>query len=176
MYLFYIDESGNTGRNLDSADQPIHWLIALVATPRAVFLAMMYLIERLDEWLEVQPTAGRDEDQRETTNLGLLIADEQREVDREIVESFAWWRHFGTDHGYRVREIEHLIDTVHYVPSQDSWMIQLADCVAYLCNRQRKVMRESGYQEAGWSRSQRAVMALWRDHCAPCMEHFRVWP
>lgn len=36
MYLVYIDESGNTGANLDSPDQPIHWLIALAATPAMV--------------------------------------------------------------------------------------------------------------------------------------------
>ena len=29
MYFFYIDESGNTGRALDSPEQPIHWLIGV---------------------------------------------------------------------------------------------------------------------------------------------------
>jgi len=29
MYLFPTDESGNTGWNLDSLDQPIHFLLAL---------------------------------------------------------------------------------------------------------------------------------------------------
>src|SRR5690606_21480572 len=31
-----VDESGNTEANLDSPDQPIHWLIALAATPAMV--------------------------------------------------------------------------------------------------------------------------------------------
>ena len=29
MYLFYIDESGNTGRDLDSPEQPVHWLVGV---------------------------------------------------------------------------------------------------------------------------------------------------
>jgi hypothetical protein len=32
MYLFYIDESGNTGTDLDAADQPVHWLVSLAVT------------------------------------------------------------------------------------------------------------------------------------------------
>src|SRR5690625_2295075 len=36
MYLFYIDESGNTGANLEAPDQPIHWLVALAVSPKAV--------------------------------------------------------------------------------------------------------------------------------------------
>lgn len=29
MRLYYVDESGNTGLNLDSPDQPVHWVVAL---------------------------------------------------------------------------------------------------------------------------------------------------
>ena len=36
MHLFYVDESGNTGSQLDSVDQPIHWLVALGLTPTGV--------------------------------------------------------------------------------------------------------------------------------------------
>ena len=57
---------------------------------------------------------------------GLLVADEQRGLDRDIIESLPHWRESGTDFG--VREIRHLVDTLHTVPSHDSWLIQLADC------------------------------------------------
>lgn len=33
MNLFYIDESGNTGRDLDSVEQPVHWLVGVESTP-----------------------------------------------------------------------------------------------------------------------------------------------
>lgn len=259
MHLFYIDESGNTGHNLKSADQPIHWLVALGCTPAAVFeiestlidvseeffpgrardpdyelhgsdlfagrgecrdltpaqrvalygeildvivqwdvsvfvrgihkqrhdrraadrfytpahphrLGMMYLVERIDEWLEGQ------QDPNGNKTLGLLVADEQREVDREIVESFASWRRFGTEHGYRERDIDFLIDTVHYVPSHDSWLIQLADCVAYIRNRYARVLRESGWMEQDWSESEKATVDLWRTRCRPKVVDDRVWP
>jgi transposase len=32
MHLFYIDESGNTGADLTSRTEPIHWLVALATT------------------------------------------------------------------------------------------------------------------------------------------------
>ena len=52
----------------------------------------MYLIERLDEWLEAQqPAEGAP------PVYGLIAVDEQREIGREIVESFAFWRDYGTD-------------------------------------------------------------------------------
>ena len=36
MQLFYLDESGNTGTNLDDPQQPIHWLLAIGMTPAAL--------------------------------------------------------------------------------------------------------------------------------------------
>jgi len=79
----------------------------------------MYLIERLDEWLEAQqPAEGAP------PVYGLIAVDEQREIGREIVESFAFWRDYGTDHGYRTRDILYFLDCVHFLPSHDSWLIQ----------------------------------------------------
>jgi len=256
MYLVYIDESGNTGANLDSPDQPIHWLIALAATPAMVTqietemlaiagryfglraraadfefhgahifsgrttdyrqlsvadrvrlfnellsligrfgvrlfvrginkaahkdrardkgyppdhphrLGFMYLVEQVDEWLEAMQPAPDLFAAREPI-YGLIVADEQNEVRRDVVSGFAAWRQYGTEHGYRARHIRYLIDTVHYVPSQDSWLIQLADCVAFVRNRYGKIFREKGFHEARYSESDRAIVHLWRDLCAP---------
>lgn len=260
LYFFYVDESGNTGSNLDSVDQPIHWLVALGLAPSAVRsvedsmssiaqryfpmrswepdfefhgsdlfsgrdesrdlsptqrvslydeilnlvpehdvklfirgidklrhrdramengyppdhphrLAFMYLIERLDEWLEArQPAEGAP------AQYGLLAVDEQREMGREIVESFVFWRNWGTDHGYRNRDILYFIDCVHYVPSHDSWLIQLADCVAFMRNRYSRLIREKGHDETVRGASDKAVARLWENHCAPCVVTDRVWP
>lgn len=266
MYLFYIDESGNTGANLDSRDQPIHWLIALGVSPATAMsietemlaiagryfgrrardadfefhgtdifsgrtpdyrglsahdrvklyaeilslvdrfgarlfvrgidkvahkeraaergylpdhpyrLGFMYLLEQLDEWLEErQPSPGLFEAAREPV-LGLIVADEQKETDREVVSGFASWRQFGTDHGYRARHIKYLIDTVHYVPSHDSWLIQLIDCVAFVRQRYAKIFREKGFNVARYSKSDQAIMDLWKEYCAPNVETERVWP
>lgn len=262
MYLFYIDESGNTGRNLDSFEQPVHWLIALgVESTRllsverdlrdlarrycpsearnpdfefhgsAIFhgkqpfdhltpqqrvdlydqllsvvprhdlklfvrgihkkrhrdravrqhysadhphrLGFMFLVERIDLWLEeIQPDGAGD-----LPLYGLLVADEQRSVERDIIESLPHWREFGTDFGYRVRKIKYLVDTLHTVPSHDSWLIQLADCLAYLTNRQRKVHRllakEGGVTR---SRSALAVQDMYASHIAAQVVTRHVWP
>jgi hypothetical protein len=258
MRLFYIDESGNTGRHVD-ATQPIHWLVAIGVSPIAVKtieaemkslatqhfprrarrpdfefhgaylfsgrnecnaiapvdrikiynqlmqllerhncsifirgidkqllqkraierkytaehphkLASMYLFERIDEWLERQQIEGQE------PVYGLLIADEQTEVDRDIVENFAYWRDNGTQGGYRERDISYLIDTVHYVPSHDSWLIQLADCVAFLRNRYGKVLRDKGFAASLYTDSDRAIVELWKNNRHLCLVNDIVWP
>lgn len=131
----------------------------------------MYLIERLDEWLEAQqPAEGAP------PVYGLIAVDEQREIGREIVESFAFWRDYGTDHGYRTRDILYFLDCVHFLPSHDSWLIQSADCVAFIRNRYSRVMRTKGALDDAWGESDRAVVQMWRTHCQPHVVDDRVWP
>ena len=262
MILFYIDESGNSGANLSTPDQPVAWLVALAATEQAVqqieakagdiaeecfpkdihkpdfefkgsaifhgsdfckgmppdkrvelydrllallpahgvrlfargihkarhskratqagyyepshpyALGFMFLAETLDEWLH----AKQPKEAGSGPLLGLAIADEQEEVARRIVASFGSWRRFGTDFGYRARVIQHLIDTVHYVPSHDSRMLQLADCAAYVINRLWRIEDVSGWNPAAYNKSEAAVHRLWDNYCRPCLEHHRVWP
>lgn len=266
MYLFYVDESGNTGANLDSTDQPIHWLVAVGVTPAAVMeietemltlaanrfglearhpefelhgahifsgrtapyrrlsvservelyadllaligraqaklfirgidkqrhkqragekeyepdhphrLGFMYLVEQLDEWLEQSQPPDELFGGAGQPQYGLLVADEQKEIERDVVRGFASWRMYGTDYGYRARHIRFLIDTVHYVPSQDSWLIQLADCVAFIRNRHARILRKYGFDDESYSPSDRAVSQLWREHCLPHVISERLWP
>lgn len=260
MRLYYVDESGNTGLNLDSPEQPVHWVVALEFTPPAVKaiqaemlglasrvfgvrarnpefefhggdifqgrgdcsrlpvaervalyaellslvgkhgcslfvqgidkaglrarsvasgepplhphrLAFMYLLERIDEWLERAQPEGSVE-----PLYGLVVADEQKEMDREIVQRFADWRDSGTRFGHRARELRYLLDTIHYVPSQDSWLIQLVDCVAYVRSRFGRVLREKGADEELYSASERAVVGLWREYCAKKVASDECWP
>lgn len=264
MYLFYIDESGNTGQDLDSAEQPVHWLVAIGVSPKslravememlalalkyfrersrhpdfefhgqhiysrrgecrgwsaeavvslyrellevvarhdcALFicgidkaaykararhpgytrvhphrLGFMYLVERIDQWLEEAQPAESLFETADDPVYGLLVADEQKEVDRQIIERFAFWRSSGTDYGSK-RAIRYLIDTVHYVPSQDSWLIQLADCLAYIFSRYRKVWREKGGDAAKYSPAESTVVQLWEEHCEAKVVAFHLWP
>jgi hypothetical protein len=265
MFFFYLDESGNTGSDLASTDQPIHWLVTLGVSPHAfrsmereiseialshfpdrarlpefefhgghIFagrgeckglsparrialygelvsqvgrhggrlfvrgihkagharratekgyapehphkLAFRYLVERLDEWLEGQQPDGEARKKGALPVYGLVVADEQKEVGREIMRSFAHWRDRGTGPGYRARDLRYLLDTVHHVPSRSSWLIQLVDCIAYLRNRCSRVLRESGPRERDWTKSDREVVRLWREHCRPHVESAVVWP
>ena len=132
-------------------------------------LAARYLLERIDEWLESQGTT-------QEPVYGLLVADEQHEVARDMVALFALWRDQGTQLGYRSRDIRFLLDTIHFVPSHDSWLIQLADCAAFLRNRYERVKREKGSDSALYSQSEAAIVRLWEEHCQPCVINDRVWP
>lgn len=265
VYFFYVDESGNTGANLDDPQQPIHWLLGLGVTPVALqraeadllgiavrylrdrayapefefhgadiyqgeldfasfvpaerirlygeilsviprhgmslfcrgihkvrhrdrakskgytpdhpqLLGFMYLTEALDEWLNERQPKPDLRGSVGDPELGLVVADEHRELDRTIVEKFSWWRRAGTEHGYRTREIRYLVDTVHYVPSRDSWMIQLADCAAYLLSRLERVREQKGWDETRWRPAEQAVGRLWATHCQERVAHHRVWP
>lgn len=138
-------------------------------------LAFQFLLERVDEWLQRrQPprpsAAGTDE------SLGLVIADEQKEVGREVVYSFARWRDAGTAMGYRARKLRFLIDTVHHVPSTDSWLLQLADCMSYLRNRYAKIQCGKVKRGELLGRADEEVVALWTRYCQPVLVCDGVWP
>ncbi len=95
MYLFPTDESGNTGWNLDSPDQPLHFLLTLgIHEDKSAILSVNY------------------------SGLHWIIFHVRREIR---ILNF--------------REIKRLLDTVHFVKSQDSRLIQLADCSSYLICR-----------------------------------------
>lgn len=158
VFLFYIDESGNTGN---------------VRHPHK--LGFMLLVRRIDEWLRAQQSTA-DPGRGGAPVLGLLVADEHKEVDRDLVRTFAAWRAPKVDSSDRRREIRCLIDTVHTVPSHNSWMIQVADCVAYLRGRYGRLLRAKGTRTGTYSASEAAVAGLWLDHCQPRVVDDRLWP
>lgn len=126
-------------------------------------LGFQYLIEQIDEWLEHLAKGG-------SPQLGLVVADQQQEVDRRMVHQFEHWTRYGTSTGYRSRSIDRLIHTLHYVRSTDSRLVQLADCVAFLRNRVHKV----GFAPA--RQSDQAIVQLWQRWCVPHIVSDRVWP
>jgi hypothetical protein len=133
--------------------------------------AFRRLAEGIDGWLGCR--------QPETADplFGLLVADEQREVDRVTVRSFAGWRVWGEQKEEEPhRTIRYLVDTVHYIPSVDSWPLQLADCVAYLRNRYEKVTRAAKEPDYVMSPADREIVCLWERFCAPAVESEEIWP
>ncbi len=107
------------------------------------------MVERLEEFLEAQQPAAN----------GLLFADENRERDRSIISDFDSFKEYGTALGYKPREIKQLIDTVHFVKSQDSRLIQLADCSSYLVCRYHNLGMKSPINIAA---SDRAIIRLYQ--------------
>jgi hypothetical protein len=144
-------------------DKPQHRVRALqngVVPEHPYIRAFQYLVESMDVWLE----------QRGAAEVGLIIADQQQEVDRRLVHKFSQWSTAGTDRGWRKRRIVRLVHTIHYVRSTDSRLIQLADCAAFIRNRCEKIRNAPG------KASDEAVLELWRTCCLPHVVEDRIWP
>lgn len=91
-------------------------------------IAFRNLLERLCE-----RSTSRDE-------LGLVIADEHG--GKAILRANVREAKTGSTPGYRATNFGRILDTVHYVDSRDSRMVQLADLVAYTRRRRRSIPRE----------------------------------
>lgn len=63
--------------------------------------------------------------------LGLLVADEHRELEEEIIQDLAFSKEFTTGWGYRPTAIENIIDTVHFVKSRHNRLVQACDVLTY---------------------------------------------
>ena len=244
MWFGYMDETGNTGRNLDDEDQPIH-LIATVAieeTQVAVVhdhvretarehcpgicardgfefhgqdlfsgrrhfqglpaakrieiydevlrgielasaevivrgvhkgrlakryakpfhphdIALMFTIESIERLAQARECRV------------LLVADEAKEIEDAALRDLANYQEVGTSWGWNTERIDHIIDTIHFVPSHRNPAIQLVDLVAFLAARTRKI--RAGAVADG--RSAEAVETLWEQRVAPYLCDNSVW-
>ncbi len=88
------------------------------------------VLERLNERL------------RSLDDYAVVIADQQHQhrgrVQRDVIDC----RVHGTP-GYRTQKLDRILDTAHFVDSELSRMIQLADMVAFVARRRLSVPRES---------------------------------
>ncbi|TVR10098.1 MAG: DUF3800 domain-containing protein [Salinarimonadaceae bacterium] len=89
-------------------------------------LAFGLLAERLQDWLD------------ERQSLGLIIADENREVQKFVIAAMRRYQLAGWNFGGRGAPMSRIIDTVHFIQSVDNRVLQLADLATYfLCKAQR---------------------------------------
>jgi hypothetical protein len=112
-----------------------------------------HLIERVDEHAE---RAGE---------LTIMIADEISDSERHQRKLWQYQR-FSTD-GYRARKITQFVDTIHFVPSRSSRLLQAADLVAHL-HRRRETHTETN------EKSRLARERMW-SHVAPRVRHSLCW-
>jgi hypothetical protein len=98
------------------------------------------LLKRIDEYAK-----GRDE-------LALVIADEVEGQSSYRQDPWTFQRYAAR--GYRARRVTRVVDTMHFVPSHASRLVQAADLVAFMYRR-RATVRESD------ERARRANEALW---------------
>lgn len=92
-------------------------------------LCFLLVVERVEQWLRSQDVAGGP------IALGLLIADEFDELEQRLIDDLNRYKTSFVDFGFKLKPIERVIDSVHFVRSFNNPLIQLADVVAYFLNR-----------------------------------------
>lgn len=112
-----------------------------------------HLLERIDE-----RAAAKDE-------LALVIADEVQ--GQNLYRQDLWTFQRYSTPGYRARKLSRILDTMHFVPSHASRLVQAADLVAFLYRR-RMTTTESD------ERATRANDALWA-RVEPRVRHSYCW-
>lgn len=112
-----------------------------------------HLLERVDELAE-----ANDE-------LVLVIADQidNEDVYRQNLWEFQRWN----TAGYRARQLTRIVDTLHFVPSRRSRLVQATDMIAFM----RRRMKSTAPQHL---RVVQANRRLW-DLIAPKISHDRCW-
>jgi len=124
------------------------------------FLAFQYLVEKAEMWLahQTDPMKVRC----------LIIADETPEHDAYCIKMIHEMQH-GRRGIVPGATLEHIVDTAHFVRSQDSRGVQLADLVAYTLNRHAR-----GGSNAA---SVKAMTDIHRTRIAPICSTWReTWP
>lgn len=90
-------------------------------------LAFLFLVERIEDLLVSEDA------------MGLLIADENQEMEQRLIEDLELFKTENTKFGWRPTQINRIVDSVHFVRSKNNRLIQLADIVAYVLLRGQRV-------------------------------------
>jgi Protein of unknown function (DUF3800) len=122
-------------------------------------IALMYTIESIERMA------------REHECRVLLIADEAKEVEDAALRDLANYQELGTSWGWKTEQIDHIVDTIHFVPSHSNAGIQLTDCATYITSRVEKI--RAGVVAAG--RSAEAVEELWESRIVPHLRTRDIW-
>jgi hypothetical protein len=93
-------------------------------------LAFLFLIELIEDYLIKEES------------LGLLIADENRDIEQRLIDDLERFKTVDTGFGYRSTKVDHIVDSLHFVKSHNNHLIQLADIVAYVLLRGKKVKKD----------------------------------
>jgi hypothetical protein len=94
---------------------------------------------------------------RRQQELGIVVGDEQKGTEALSRSQHAIWRRSGTS---ALNRVDRVIETVFFVPSHHSLMLQLADIVAYWANRAAKSSASLSVVPAQWTRIQRHLDTL----------------
>ena len=119
-------------------------------------LAFIYLVEAVERFL------------RSRREAGLLVSDEEKEVEQQVIEDLSRYKETGTSFGHTTLDLRCIVDNVHWVKSHNSRLLQLCDCCAYLCQRYHRDRSKT-------TATARAVQELW-EGVAGRVWRGRIWP
>jgi hypothetical protein len=88
------------------------------------------------------------------------------------LRDLANYQELGTSWGWKTEQIDHIIDTIHFVPSHSNAGIQLTDCATYITARVEKI--RAGVV-AGNGRSAEAIEELWESRIVPHLWTRDIW-
>lgn len=244
MWIAYMDETGNTGRNLSDGSQPIHLILTMAIDESKVVSVHEHIRETARQHC---PTVCADEDfefhgqdlfgakkhfaglspterieiydnilrgieiaeaeiiirgvnkprlrqryadpyhphdialmftiesiermARDNDCRVLLVADEAKEIEDEALKDLANYQELGTSWGWNTEQIDHIVDTIHFVPSHRNAAIQLVDCATFIAARIRKI--RTGLVPK--NPSAEAVERLWEERIEPYVRDNEVW-
>jgi hypothetical protein len=106
---------------------------------------------------------------RRQQELGIVVSDEQKGADALNRASHALWRRSGTS---ALAKVDRILETVFFLPSHHSLMLQLADGVAYWCNRAMRAEAAGKPEPPEWTRLAAHLDRLDDGKCVG----FKVWP
>lgn len=152
--------------------------LRLVGDHHPHMLCFQFTLERVQDYL----TAVDD--------LGLIVADEHRELEDEIIRDLTFSKRSSTGWGWRPTPITRVVDTVHFVKSRHNRLVQACDVLTYFRlkgHRYRMKLLEAynvarpaeqdfhAYCEANAKPSEKAVLALSAEIQAFQRFH-KIWP
>jgi hypothetical protein len=106
-------------------------------------LAFLYFVEEVERFL------------RHRKEFGLLISDEEKSVEQQVIEDLPRYKDLGTNFGWKPLPLTRIVDNVHWIRSHDSRLLQLADNCTFLCQR---IQRDAGKTTL----NALAVQELWK--------------
>lgn len=100
--------------------------------------------------------------------FGLLVSDEEKSVEQQVIEDLPRYKQLGTLFGYKPVDLTRIVDNVHWVRSHHSRLLQLADICTYLCQRNQRDANKKTPSALG-------VQRLW-GMISPQVWRGRIWP
>jgi hypothetical protein len=134
---------------LDLIDQFDLTIIAMVIDKKALQTKPSWTKKPPEDWAYEFMIERYQHLLRRQQELGIVVGDEQKGAEALNRASHALWRRSGTS---ALNTVDRILETVFFLPSHHSLMLQLADGVAYWCNRAVRASAAGKPEPAEWSR------------------------